>query len=164
MRKHIGPVLLAVLLAVGTLHAGDPALDNYTLTMPNITKMVQAYEAIDAAAKADPAVAERLNQNDDETLGIDALVAKHEADPTIKKAFAAAGISPRDGILTLAALATAAGSVYVREQTGKQPDGSPTALANVKFYEEHRAEIETLNGRLRKLGSLNPDEGEDESP
>ena len=164
MRKHLGPVLLCVLLAVGTIRAGDPALDNYALTMPNLQKMVQAYEAIDAAAQADPTVAERLNQNDDETTSIDALVAKHEADPTIKKAFASAGISPRDGILTLAALATAAGSLYVKERTGKEPEGSPTALANVKFYEEHRTEIETLNGRLRKLGSLNPDRNEDESP
>lgn|SRR5512145_1190431 len=156
--------LLAVLLAFGTGLAGEPALDNCALTMPNLQKMVQAYEAIDAAAKDDPALQARLSENDDETTGVDALIAKHETDPAIKKAFAGAGISVRDGVLTLAALATAAGAVYVKEQTGKEPEGSPTALANVKFYEEHRAEIETLGGRLRKLGSLNPDQDEDESP
>ena len=156
--------LVAVLLAFGTGLAGETALDNFALTMPNLTKMVQAYEAIDAAAQADPALTARLNENNDESIGIDALIAKHDADPAIKKAFASAGISTRDGILTLAALATAAGRVYVKEQTGKEPEGSPTSLANVKFYEEHRGEIETLNGRLRKLESLNPERDEDESP
>lgn len=160
MRKHLVPVLLAAFLAVGTLRAGEPALDSYELTMPNLKKMVQAYEAIDAAAKADPEVAARLSESDDDAAGIDALIARHEADPAIKRAFAAAGISARDGVLTLAAFATAAGAVYVRDQTGKAPEGSPTLLANVKFFDEHRVEIETLSGRLRKLGSLNPDQEE----
>jgi hypothetical protein len=158
MRRALS--VLAALLIGGTILAGEPALDGYALTMPNLQKMVQAYEAIDAAAQSDTALAARLSENDDETAGIDALIAKHEADPAIKKAFAAAGISVRDGVLTLGALAVAAGAVYVQEQTGKEPEGSPTALANVKFYEAHRAEIETLNGRLRKLGSLNPDQDE----
>ena len=149
-------IVLAVTLAFGTIAAAEPALDNYTLTMSNIRKMVQAYEAIDVAAKADPSLAERLSETGEDATGIDALVARHEAEPAIAKAFASAGISPRDGILTIAALATAAGAVYVQEQTQKAPEGSAAALANVTFYKDNRPEIEALMGRLRKLASLDP--------
>ena len=165
MRKTIVQALAVVVLAAATVLAGESPLDNYALTMPNIRKMVTAYEAIDAAAKADPALLDRLSGADDESLGVDAIIAKHEAEPAIKKAFTAAGLSVRDGVLTLAALATAAGAVIVEEQTQKPAEGTPAARANVALYKANRAEIETLNGRLRSLGSLNPgrdDGGDDE--
>ena len=156
--------LAVVILASSAVLAGDPTLDSYTLTMPNIRKMVTAYEAIDAAAKADPALLERISGADDESLGVDAIIAKHEAEPAIKKAFTAAGLSVRDGVLTLAALATAAGAVIVEEQTQKPAEGSAAARANAALFKANRAEIETLNGRLRSLGNLNPgrDDGDDD--
>jgi len=60
--------------------------------------------------------------------------------------------------------AVAAAGAYVQQQTGKAPSGSPTAVANVKFYQEHLAEIEPINARLRKLSVLGAGEDEGDEP
>jgi hypothetical protein len=154
---------LALILASGTAVAADPAdagLENYPLTMANVRKMAAAYEALDAAAKKNPAIAERLAQ-DDGTTNLAQLIAKCEGDPAIKAALASAGISARDAVLTQAALATAAGALYLQQQTGESPAGPPAAIANLAFYQQHLAELEPIGQRLQKLDILQPAEDEE---
>jgi hypothetical protein len=163
MRRLAFLALLPALLILGPARAqsSDAALETYLLTMPNVRKMVQALESLDASAKKNPALAAKLNE-DAGASDLDQLLSKCQADPTIKAAFSSAGISVRDGVMTQAALAFAAAGAYVQEQTGKPPEGaSPTLLANIKSYRENLAEIEPLIQRLRKLGILQSDGGVD---
>jgi hypothetical protein len=155
MRRLAFLALLPALLILGPARAqsSDAALETYLLTMPNVRKMVQALESLDASAK---------KNEDAGASDLDQLLSKCQADPTIKAAFSSAGISVRDGVMTQAALAFAAAGAYVQEQTGKPPEGaSPTLLANIKSYRENLAEIEPLIQRLRKLGILQSDGGVD---
>ena len=55
-------------------------------------------------------------------------------------------------------------STLSRIETGKAPTGNPVTVANVKFYQEHLAEIEPINERMQKLAILHDEgEGEDEA-
>ena len=155
---------LVVVLAAVTARAADPAdagVETYALTMPNIRKMAQAFEALDAVAKKNPALAAKVAADHEGSGNLAQLIATCEADPLIKSTFAAAGISVRDAILTEGALSFAAAGTYVQQQTGKAPTGNPVTVANVKFYQEHLAEIEPINQRMLKLGILQ-DKGEEE--
>jgi len=157
---------LVLLLGTGGALGADPdaGLETYALNMTSVRKMAQAFEAVDAAAKKNPALAAKLAADDEGAGDLATVLAKCEGDPALKPLFAAAGISVRDAVMTEAALAVAAAGAYVQQQTGKAPSGSPTAVTNVKFYQEHLAEIEPINARLRKLSVLGAGEDEGDEP
>jgi len=167
MRRVV--LALLVLTAVVTARAADApdaGLESYALTMPNVLKMTHAFETLDALAKKNPALRAKVAGDDEGSGDLAQLIAKCESDPLVKSTFASAGISVQDAILTEAALSVAAAGHLVQQQTGKAPGGNATTVANVKFYQEHLAEIEPINARLQKLsilheGEIEDDEGQD---
>jgi hypothetical protein len=161
-RIALALLVSAAVVTARAAEAPDAGLEAYALTMPNVLKMAHAFETLDALAKKNPALRAKVAGDDEGSGDLAHLIAKCEADPLIKSTFAAAGISVREAVLTEAALAVAAAGDLVQKQTGKAPTGNPTTVANVKFYQEHLAEIEPINARLQKLSILHEGEVEDD--
>ena len=151
----------AVLAPAWAADPADAGVETYVLTMPNIRKTAQAFETLDTLAKKNPALRAKVAADHEGSGNLAELIATCEADPLIKSTFAAAGISVRDAVLTEGALSFAAAGAFVQKQTGKAPTGNPTTVANVKFYQEHLAEIEPITERMTKLSILHEPEDEE---
>jgi hypothetical protein len=163
---RIGTIgVVALLVAVsGRLPAqgsADAALESYPLTMPNIRKMVVAYERLDAALAADPALAKRLGGDEGAKSASD-VITRLDREPVVREAIAGAGITTRDLVLTQFALLMAGVTDYAVQQGAKLPTAR-VAVANLQLYQQNRAELEQISARLRQLASWQSAEPEDTS-
>ena len=162
-------VVVATLLAVPARASAqgqgsaEPALETYLLTMPNIRKMVVAYEKLNSAVAANPALAHKLESDEGATSTADVIV-KLEAEPAVRQALAAAGITARDFVLTQFAM-FAAGVNDFAVGAGAPAPTAPAAAANLRLYRENRAELEQMTTRLKQMASWqalrSTDDGED---
>ena len=148
----------ATALAQGS---ADPALEAYQLTMPNIRKMVAAYERLDSALEANPALARKLAADTGATSLAD-LMARLDREPVVRQAIAAAGITARDLVLTQLAMFVA-GVTDVTVRAGAKTPTAPAAAANLRLYQQNRAEIEGMTARLKQLASWQALQAADES-
>jgi hypothetical protein len=172
MRRFVVPccaVLLAlsIVMPVAAEGPAEAALGSYLLTMDNTRKMAKAFENLDAAIKADPSIKAKYEQDaeGDDSNGqtADGIIAKLQEDPTAQKAFESAGISIRDGVLTMIALTQAAAGDYLVKQGAQPPPGWPAG--NLKFYQQNRDELGQIGETLTKLWSfqsMSPDSEESE--
>lgn len=150
-------VVIATLLALpGRAPAqgqgsGDAALDAYQLTMPNARKMVTAYEKLDAAVTANPALAHKLESDEGASSTAD-VIAKLDGEPAVRQALAAAGITARDFVLTQFALFQAGLNDFAVGAGGPTPT-APAAAANLRLYRENKPELEQMSARLKQLAS-----------
>ena len=156
-------VLLAALPVTPAAGQGsaEAALKTYLLTMPNIRKMVKAYENLDAALRANPALKNKAAKGEDAT-SLDNLIAKYEKEPAIRQSYSSAGITVREGVLTQFALLSAGLNAYVVKQGGK-PESTPAAAANLKLYQQNEKEIDQITAKLKTLASWQDEEGDDDS-
>jgi hypothetical protein len=153
---RIGVVgVIAMLVAVPARAWGqgsaDAGLETYELTMPNIRKMAAAYERLDAALTANPSVGRKVAEEEGVTSVAD-VIAKLDAEPVVKQAIAAAGITTRDMVLTQFALFTAGVNDFAA-RAGAPPPTAPAAAANLELFQQNRAELEQITARLKRLPS-----------
>jgi hypothetical protein len=131
--------------------SADAGLETYQLTMPNIRKMAAAYEKLDAALAANPALAHKL-ESDEAATSTANVIAKLEGEPVVRQALAAAGITARDFVLTQFAT-FAAGMTEFAVRAGAPSPTAPAAAANLRLYQQNRAELEQITARLKELAS-----------
>ena len=162
-----GFLALAIALPVVAEGPAEAELGSYLLTMDNTKKLAKAFENLDAAIKADPALEAKYDRDaeadDSNGQTADGIIAKFQQDPAARRAFESAGISIRDGVLTMIALTQAAAGDYLVKQGAQPPPEWPPA--NLKFYQQNRDELAKLSETLSKLGSfqsMNPDSDEED--
>jgi hypothetical protein len=129
----------------------DAAIETYPLTMPNIRKMAGAYERLDAALAANPALARRLESDDAAKSAAD-VIARLDREPVVREAIVGAGITTRDLVFTQFALLIA-GMTDFAVQAGAKSPTAPVAVANLKLYQQNRAELGQISARLKQLAS-----------
>jgi hypothetical protein len=156
MRAEIGIAVTMLLAAAGPAAAQSPgsadaALEAYQLTMPNVRKMAAAYERLDAALKANPALADKLAKEEGASSA-EELVTRLDREPVTHQAIAGAGITTCDLVLTQLATFSAGMTDYA-VQAGAKPPTTPAAAANLRLYQQNRPEIEQLTARLKQLSS-----------
>jgi len=159
----VGAMLLAMAGPIPAQSPGsaDAALETYQLTIPNVRKMAAAYERLDAALKANPPLAAKL-ASEEGARSAEELVARLDRDPVVRQTISAAGITTRDLVLTQLATYTAGMNDYAVKAGGKAPT-APAASANLRLYQQNRAEIEQLTARLQQLSSYQALQAGDDS-
>lgn len=150
--------LAAVTLLPGARAHGQNAdsaeVYNHRLTMQELQQAIQATRNLDAAMKADPGMAQRVNaeassNQDGETL--DAIAARLGRDPAVKKAIASAGMTPRRYTLVFLSLATTA-TQRAAVKEGASP-ASPAIADNIRLYEQNQAQFEAWG---REMAAMQP--------
>ncbi len=142
--------------------SADAALETYQLTMANVRKMGTGYEKMDAALKANPALAAKLAKQEGAS-SVQDVVNRFDAEPVLRQAIAGAGLSTRDLVLTQFATFTAGLNDFA-VKSGAKPPTAPAAAANLRLYQQNRAEFEQLGARLKQLESwqrFQADDGDD---
>jgi hypothetical protein len=139
--------------------SADKALETYQLTMPNIRKMVTAYEKMDAALKANPALAAKAAKEEG-VSSMDELIKRLDGEPVVHQAIASAGISSRDLVLTQFAMFTAGMNDWA-VTAGAKPPTAPVAAANLRLYQQNRPEIDQINAKLKQLESYQRNQTQD---
>jgi hypothetical protein len=128
-------------------------LGTYPLTMDKLNRTTKAAQNIEAAEKADPTLEDRWqkdndgnNDLDDISTDLPELIARIEAEPTVRRAVESAGISPRDFVLTTFAIMSASVASEMRKSGVKQDSGLGSHVSddNVAFVTAHKQEIATL--------------------
>jgi len=131
--------------------SADAGLETYQLTMANVRKMASAYEKMDAALKANPALATKLAKQEGAS-SVDEVIKRMDAEPVLRQAITGAGLSTRDLVLTQFAIVTAGVNDWAVKSGGKTPT-APAAAANLRLYQQNRAEIEAISARIKELES-----------
>ena len=78
----------------------------------------------------------------------------------VRQAVAAAAITTRDLVLTQITTFTA-GMADVAVRAGAKPPTAPAAAANLRLYQQNRAELEQITVRLNQLASVRAFQGGD---
>ena len=128
-------------------------LSDYTLTLDDLRKFEQAHRNLKQVMNANPELKARIeaeNADDDNSAAsLDEIESAFEEEPEARDAIEAAGIGPRDYVLTLLALMQAGMAQAVIDMGAKQ-DSVLQDLeihpANLEFARQHKAEI----GRVMK--------------
>jgi hypothetical protein len=124
--------------------AGSPDAAPVTLTMERVTSYTNALKSIAAAQKADPEmgdVAQDLSEEDSAQY-----TARLEADPKLRAAIEAAGLSVREfvGIGDTLLGAMMAQGALEAGQLKTLPEGIDPA--SVEFVKQHKAELKAVMG------------------
>ena len=129
--------------AQGSVTADEQAIHDYVLTMPKL----QAYAAAThqmQSAKNDPALmAEASQLQDDKQSLLDKAKIIETRCPQMNAWLKAHGMTAREFLLTPMTLMAVGLAEVAKQQGGKPP--AFISEANLKFYEDHKAEIEKLD-------------------
>jgi hypothetical protein len=139
--------------------SADAGLETYQLTMPNVRKMATAYEKMDAALKANPALAAKLAKQEGAS-SVEEVIKRIDGEPVLRQAIAGAGISTRDLVLTQFATFTAGMNDFA-VKSGAKPPTAPAAAANLRLYQQNRAEFDQLTARVKQLDSWKANQARD---
>jgi hypothetical protein len=133
-----------------TLTADDRALLSYTLTMDKLRKVKQAALNLAAFVKAHPDAEKRYGDlSNDDAKTFDDQIRQIESIPPFKQAIVAAGLTPRDYLLTSMTFFQAGLTAAMQDAAVKANQKVPALPynvnpANVSFVRAHKAEIEQL--------------------
>jgi len=162
---------VALVAFCGTgLYAGSPAkaaadpgaaeIGAYRLSVATLHKVEQAIRNLDAMAVANPSMVEKLeplqltDPKDGSPLPLDRAVAQVGSVPELKKALAAAGLTPREYVVFSLALVGASFAQLAVLREGRLPADAPPMLAeNVKWLQLNRAEFERFQKEMDKLSA-----------
>lgn len=117
------------------------ALKACTLTMDKLARVNDASAELQALAKAHPEITAGDQGGEAKTL--DEMVARL-SPPEVKAVLTKHGLTARDYVLTFMTAMNAWSAALVEDQ-GKSAAGLPVSAANVKFYRDHKADIEKMN-------------------
>jgi hypothetical protein len=143
--------LAAVPAAAQAGSQGDLAvISSYPLSMPRYRQYLAAMLNLVDAAKTSPAVGDVFENSG--SLSLDEMVARFDKAPGVRRAVVAAGLTPRDFVLTQMALFQA-GMAYGMMKEYKLPADSvaktaKVSRANLEFYRTNEVEITRLGKEL----------------
>lgn len=160
------PRLFAVSAAACTFLAAplgaqsdEETLARYRLTETGLAKFTQASRNFIAIAKADSSALEE--QGDEESPGTIAdIAALYDRHPALKRAITSAGMTTREYTTFMMSMFQAGMAAWmVQQQQGKfdkVPAGTPHE--NIRFYQQHEAELNRIGAELRALEGKEPPE------
>jgi hypothetical protein len=145
----------------------EQILASYRLTEARLTAFVHASRNLVNAAKADPALIRNDEENDDEendNPSITGLAAYYDSRPAVKRAITSAGMSSRDYVTFMLAMFQAGVASYIVKQSEGQFDRVPAGIPhdNIRFYQQHEAELERISQELRALSGDEENEAEED--
>jgi hypothetical protein len=114
-------------------------LEGHSLNMEKVVKVLRASKAIGELAKKDPAFARDLDATAHEPR-LEQEVKRLEANKTVQDLLRPLGVTPKDFVYTLKALALA-------RQASSMPPTLPhpgASAEHIRFFREHDDEIELL--------------------
>jgi hypothetical protein len=166
------PRLLAVATAAVTCLAAplgaqsdEETLARYRLTEAALAKFTQASRNFIAVAKAD---SQALGEEDEgeTSKSIAEVAALYDRHPALKRAIASAGMTTREYVTFVMSMFQAGMAAWLVEQQGGKFDNVPagTPHENIRFYQQHRAELERIGEELKALEGQNAPSDEEGSP
>ncbi len=163
------PCLLVVAAAAVTflaprLSAQSDAetLARYRLTEAALVKFTQASRNFIAAAKADSTTREDQDE-DDPPKSIAAVAALYDRHPALKQAITSAGMTTQEYTTFMMSMFQAGMAAWSVEQQQGKFDKVPAGIPheNIRFYQRHQAELQSIGEELRALEGKTPPEQED---
>ena len=121
----------------------EPVIHDHLLTMDKVHKYAEVAKKIEAASKADPALAAEMQKVTDTDVYNVQKAALAEKSPHLAAFLKSNGITARDFIFTPMVTFTAALAIAAEDAKGKPP--AFVNPANIKFVREHKGELEKLN-------------------
>lgn len=160
------PRLLAVATAAVTSFAAplraqtdDEILARYRLTEAGLVKFTQASRNFIAVAKADSAALEQRSEDSD-GMTIAQIAALYDGHHGLKRAISSAGMTTREYVTFVMSMFQAGMAAWVVEQQGGKFDKVPAGIPheNIRFYQQHRAELERIGEELKEIEGQPSDE------
>ncbi len=133
------------------LEQDEAVLQSHTLTMDEMTRLIQVMHDLSEAAKADPSLKDSVktdNGEDQETL--DQMSAALSKSPKAVAIFAAHGFTPHSFAVATMSMVQNALAAFAVQNGAKMDDvvkSTHVNPANVKFMLDHQAEIEALKAK-----------------
>jgi hypothetical protein len=139
--------------------ADEKVIDNYRLSEASLARYSRASHNLATLALQHPEAFKDTDSTSDDNATLAQLAAKLEKHPGVKQAIASAGMTTQEYIVFgLATMQAGIGS-YALKQGGKLP---PNVMANVTFYDSHRAQFEQLGKEMKDAErKANPGASED---
>jgi hypothetical protein len=140
------------------------AYNSYRLTIPKYKKYLNAMVNLTKAAEKSPAVRRSLEGAGEKS--IEQAVASYNKVPQARSAISAAGLTPRDFVLTLGAFLHAGLAYALMKQGGLSPDSvvktTQVSRTNLDFVRKNEAEITRLTKEAEaKVPAMKEENGED---
>jgi hypothetical protein len=154
--RLLGAAAVAVACIAGPLAAqsDEETLARYRLTDAALAKFTRASRNFIAAGKANPALLEPRDKDDDESAETIAQIAAiYDRHPPLRQGITSAGLTTREFATFMLAMFQAGMAAWLVDQQhgkfDKVPPGVPRE--NVLFYQRHQAELKQIGDELRAL-------------
>jgi hypothetical protein len=126
--------------------ADEKVIENYRLNEANLARYIKASHNLALLAQQHPESFKDEDKTSDDNATLAQLAAKLDKHPGVKQAIASGGMTTQEFIVFgLATMQAGIGS-YAVKQGGKLP---PNVMANVAFYDSHRAQFEQLGKEMK---------------
>lgn len=137
--------------------ADSEEIQSYRLSLQTLKKIEKVYTSLDAMVAAEPGLQEKLDrlaasQEDSGPTTIAEAVAQLDSVPAIQKAIRSSALTSREFVVFTVAFGTAGLGDYAVSQ-GQQlpPDIPPAVAANIRWFQDNRAEIDRVQAEMEKL-------------
>jgi hypothetical protein len=160
------PRLLAAAAAAVTCFAAplgaqtdDAILARYRLTEAGLAKFTQASRNFIAVAKADSGALGAEDEGENSKTIAD-MAALYDGRPALKRAISSAGMTSREYVTFIMSMFQAGMAAWMVEQQGGKFDKVPAGIPheNIRFYQQHRAELERIGEELKAVEGQPADE------
>lgn len=149
-RSRPGLVVAALFALAATVPAGAAGdggakeISAYRLTDAGLARYANATRRLDEAVRSSPALCEeRASEDGEDSQTLDQVAAKIDANPAMRQAVQAAGMTSRDYALFSFALLQAGMAAWALDQPGgKLTPG--VSMDNVNFYRRNKATLEKI--------------------
>jgi hypothetical protein len=147
----------------------DPEVENYQLTMEKIRKFAEVQRAVGALNASDPNALPKIDAefkamtkgNKRPTVAeAAALLDRHTS---LRNTLAKPGTTPREWLLTSAAVGNASLQILLRGGSGASSPRSAVQKANVALLENNQAEWQKIEQELKRLATESTARGNDRS-
>ncbi len=131
----------------------DPDLKQFTLTVENVQRVIQATRSMQTAARTDAEFRKEFTSEEPVTASLDRSIKGVEANrPRHAKLIADAGLSVSEYFLTFLALLQA--DAVNRGDKEARAFSSSVNPENIAFVRRHRAETATAIREIRRLNRI----------
>jgi hypothetical protein len=137
--------------AQGPSEADMRALTEHKLTLPEVEKAVEAQRRLNQLRRSEPATVAAFEQESQkaDARTLDASVALLERHPKLRQAIGAAGLAPREFLLTIAVLTRSMMLAQAQEAGQVQEIPAGPIAENVRFVRDNQAELQRLAAVLQ---------------
>ncbi len=152
-------VIVALLVAVPSLAPAQQSASiqsalNFRFSAAEVEAVVHARNRLAQAIAATPGLGNQIVAASQGNPTVDQAIARLQQIPQVRQAYASAGLTVRQGVLSELALVLTAKEYQASQQNPSAPDITPAMKANLRLYQQYTGQLMAWQSEITGQGPV----------